>query len=161
MKASNGTEYGPVDSATIARWFSEGRVGQGYYIRVGEQGAWQPADIFHRSLNKSTPSSQAANPFAASSTYAPAVATGRVYPKSDQSVLVLAMGILAWVGGCPIFGIIAWVVGAQALGDINSGLADPNSRGVTQVGYYLGMANVILCVGCGALMLLFIALSAV
>ncbi len=101
-----------------------------------------------------------ANPYATPSNFTPGMASGRVYPKSDQSGLVLAMGILAWIGGCPIFGIIAWVVGGQALSDINAGQADPSSRGVVQVGYYLGMINVIICVACGGLLLLGIALSA-
>ncbi len=161
MKAANGTEYGPVDASTLARWFAEGRVGQDYMIRFGE-GLWQPAPAFQSIVSGPlTMSSSGHNPFAAHSAFTAGTTTARTYPKADQSGLVLAMGILSWVGFCPIFGIIAWVIGGQALNDINAGQADPNNRGIVQVGYYLGMANCILFVGCGAFMLLGIALSAV
>lgn len=162
MRASNGVEYGPVDEATLNRWFNEGRVGADYQIRIGSHGHWQPQAAFQSVV--STPLSMPAigvNPYAAQSTFTPGVATSRTYPKADQSGLVLAMGILAWIGGCPIFGIIAWVIGGQALADISAGQADPSSRGVVQVGYYLGMVNVILCIACIGLFFLSIVLSAV
>ncbi len=102
MKAGNGAQYGPVDNATLGRWFSEGRVGADYQIRIGEYGHWQPASAFESvatgSLNM--PSS-GVNPYAAGpSTFTPGVATTRNFPKADQGGLVLAMGILAWIGGC-------------------------------------------------------------
>lgn len=161
MKAGNGTEYGPVDGETLARWFAEGRVGPDYQIRIGPYGHWQPAAPFQAIVTgMSNAPETGANPYAVPSSFTPGVAQSRVYPKSDQSGLVLAMGILSWIGSCPIFGIIAWVVGGQALTDINSGQADPSSRGVVQVGYYLGMINVILWIACGGFMLLGIILSA-
>lgn len=161
MKAGNGAEYGPTDAATLSRWFCEGRVGADYKIRIGQHGHWQAAALFQSSLSGSTAMPETgANPYATPSNFSPGLAASRVYPKADQSGLVLAMGILAWIGACPIFGIIAWVVGGQALGDINAGLADPSSRGVIQVGYYLGMINVIICVACGGLFLLGLVLSA-
>jgi hypothetical protein len=57
------------------------------------------------------------------------------------------MGILSWIV-CPICGVIAWVMGGQALKDMQQGLVDPSNRGLVQVGYYLGMVNVILAVCC-------------
>ena len=162
MKASNGAEYGPADAATLNRWFNEGRVGADYMIRIGTHGHWQPKAAFQSVVSAPlTMPATGVNPYAAQSTFTPGVATSRTYPKADQSGLVLAMGILAWIGGCPIFGIIAWVIGAQALADIGSGQADPSSRGVVQVGYYLGMINVILCIACGGLFVLGIVLSAI
>lgn len=143
MKATNGLEYGPVDRATLGRWFAEGRVGAGYLIRNGEFGTWQPATDFQGPRVAGT-----TNPFAAYPTAIGRPQVLRQYPKADQSGLVLAMGILSWVGFCPIFGIVAWVVGSQALKDIQQGNADPTNRGLVQVGYYLGMISVILSICC-------------
>lgn len=162
MKAGNGAEYGPADAATLGRWFTEGRVGPDYQIRIGQFGHWQPAAAFQSMVTgQMTMPETGANPYATQSTnFAPGIATNRTYPKADQSGLVLAMGILSWVGGCAIFGVIAWVVGAQALADINAGRADPASRGVVQVGYYLGMVNVILCILCVGMFMLSLLVSA-
>ena len=106
MKASNGAEYGPADATTLNRWFNEGRVGAGYQIRIGASGHWQPAAAFQSVV--STPLVMPAigvNPYAAPSTFTPGVATARSYPKADQGGLVLAMGILSWIGFCPIFAL--------------------------------------------------------
>lgn len=72
------------------------------------------------------------------------------YAKSDPSGLVLTMGIVSWVcllvcapiGWIP--GLVAWISGKRGLADIQSGQADPSNANLVQVGYYLGMANVIL-----------------
>ncbi len=85
---------------------------------------------------------------------------GRSYPKSDQSGVVLALGILSWFT-CPICGIIAWVMGAQALKDIQMGLSDPTNRGLVQVGYYLGMVHVILFAVCMVGYVGFIAMAVI
>jgi hypothetical protein len=156
MRAANGQEYGPVDSATLGRWFAEGRVGPGYMIRAGESGVWQPASDFQTASVPNT-----TNPFAAYPTASGMPLQTRRYPKSDQSGLVLAMGILSWLGFCPIFGIVAWVVGGQALRDIQQGTADPTNRGLVQVGYYLGMISVILSICCVGFYALLFALMAI
>lgn len=154
MKTTNGHEYGPVDQATLTRWFSEGRVGPGYEIRAGEFGSWQPAHIFQpQAISGST------NPFAPYPSGG-SMAMGRQYPKTDQSGLILAMGILSWIV-CPVCGLIAWVMGSQALRDIQQGQADPTNRGLIQVGYYLGMVNVILAVCCVGFYVIMIALIAI
>jgi hypothetical protein len=158
MKTSNGQEYGPVDRGTLHRWFGEGRIGAGYEIRAGEFGTWQPAHMFQPS--GASPAATSTNPFAAYPTSGPAAPLGRQYPKADQSGLVLAMGILSWFV-CPICGVIAWVVGNQTLKDIQRGLVDPTNRGLVQVGYYLGMVNVILTIACFGFYVLFIALLAI
>lgn len=154
MKTTNGHEYGPVDRAMLGRWFAEGRVGAGYEIRAGDYGSWQPAHMFQTTIT-----SGSTNPFAPypSSGAAP---LARQYPKADQSGLILAMGILAWIV-CPICGVIAWVMGGQALRDIQQGLVDPTNRGLVQVGYYLGMVNVILAICCFGFYVLFFAMLAI
>ncbi len=141
MKATNGQEYGPVDRATLDRWFVEGRIGAGYQIRSSEFGDWQPATAFQQGLPSGNAASQPYRPVAASSTnYAQ-------WAKPDQSGLILGLGILSWFF-CPICGIVAWVMGSRALKDIQLGLADPSNRGIVQAGYYLGMVHMIVVVCC-------------
>ncbi|MFN3190972.1 MAG: hypothetical protein ACE361_10655 [Aureliella sp.] len=168
MQTGDGTEYGPVDRANLNRWYSEGRVGQGYQIRQGVDGPWQSAEIFRpeqpmtqqaaQSTLEAAPSGEhsssnpyqtQANPYnqTAGQPYVPAA---NRYPKSDPSGLVLTMGILAWasllicapIGWIP--GLVAWISGGRGLKDIQAGRADPTNLGLVQVGYYLGMVNVIL-----------------
>ena len=70
------------------------------------------------------------------------------YAKADSSGLVLTMGILSWVlmFACIgwVAGVVAWVMGRIAMKDIQEGKADPSNLTLVQVGYYLGMANVVL-----------------
>jgi len=159
MRSTEGAEYGPVDRVTLNRWFNEGRVGPGYMIRQSESEMWQGAESFKPSAPQAvipnTPTS--ANPYAAS-TVGPAAPTyGQMYPKPDQSGLVLAFGILSWFI-CPIFGIVAWIMGNSGLRDIRLGLVDPANKGLMQAGYYLGMVNVIIYMLCGGGYFVFIAL---
>lgn len=154
MQASDGAEYGPVDRSNLNRWFEEGRVGRDYQIRQGPFGPWQPAELFRP---------QAANPYSnptagstavpagGNSPYNPVSSTGAAYQKGDPSGLILTMGILAWIffflGCVPIAwvpGLIAWLKGGNALQEIRSGIADPTNTSLVQVGYYLGMINVIV-----------------
>lgn len=159
MRSTDGTDYGPVDRVTLNRWFNEGRVGPGYMIRQSETGNWQGAEAFKPSAPlagmPNMPSS--GNPYATASTVTNAPGYGQMYPKPDQSGLVLAFGILSWFL-CPIFGIVAWVMGNSGLRDIQLGLVDPANKGLMQAGYYLGMVNVLLYVLCGGGYFVFIAL---
>lgn len=147
MKAVDGPEYGPVDQPTLLRWFHEGRVGPGYQIRQSQYGNWQPADLFRPTFQTEPAYSEdtSANPYSPVDTSAGMYR----YPKPDQGVLILVMGILGFVC-CPIFGVVAWVMGHTALNDIQAGRVDPNSKGLVQAGYYIGIASVLLnllCVG--------------
>jgi phage FluMu protein Com len=156
MRSTEGSDYGPVDRVTLNRWFNEGRVGPGYMIRQSETGDWQVAESFKpRAIQAGMPSS--GNPYATATTGSVVPAYGQMYPKPDQSGLVLAFGILSWFI-CPIFGIVAWVMGSSGLRDIKLGLVDPANKGLMQAGYYLGMVNVILYVLCGGGYFVFIAM---
>lgn len=152
MRTVDGNEYGPVDEATLHRWFREGRVGPGYQIRQSEYGLWQPADIFRPSLHADTAgsASEGNNP------YSPLDAGSELYryPRPDQGVLILILGLLGFAC-CPIFGVAAWILGYTALNDIQAGRMDPSGRGLVQAGYYIGIASVILhvlCVGGSAIL---------
>lgn len=157
MQTADGQQYGPVDRASLQRWFSEGRVGPGYQVRLGEDGAWQSAEAFRPVASAAA----SGNPYAESPSQAPSAAQPfYTYPKSDQGGLILAMGLLAFFL-CPIFGIVAWVMGSNALKDIQAGRADPRSKGLVQVGYYLGIISVILNLICVGGYFVFIALAIV
>ncbi len=153
MRAANGAEYGPVDLNTLNRWFSEGRVGHNYMIRAGRDGAWQVAASFQPAVQ---PASNI-NPFASP---AAAPVPGH-YTKSDQSGIILALGILSWFGFCPIFGTVAWALGSQVLADMDQGVIDPTNRSFVQAGYYLGMINVVLWVCCIGLLFVGAAISTI
>jgi len=155
MRAVDGNEYGPVDQATLQRWFREGRVGPGYQIRISEFGNWQAAELFRPSLPHASASAGGnfasensgadANPY---SPVDPALGMYR-YPKADPGVKILILGILGFVC-CPVFGVAAWIMGHTALNDIAAGRVDPSSKGLVQAGYYIGIASVvinILCMG--------------
>jgi len=165
MRAIDGSIYGPTDRENLNRWFREGRVGAGYFIRQGESGLWEDAAIFRQpaanvaGLGGATAST---NPYAAQTGSANAPGTGlplHKYPKADRGVIVLVMGILSFAL-CFIFGIIAIVMGRSALNDINAGLANPNDRPMVQIGFWLGVASVILNILGIGLGILFVALSA-
>ena len=127
---------------------------------------WQPADLFKPIAqpvgipNPNIPSiPSSGNPYAAATTGPGAPTYRQMYPKPDQSALVLAFGILSWFS-CPIFGIIAWILGDSGLRDIRLGLVDPANKGLMQAGYYLGMVNVIIFMLCGGGYFVLIAVMA-
>jgi hypothetical protein len=68
-----------------------------------------------------------------------------MYPqKSGNGVLILILGILAWLAcGC-FTGLPAWIMGNNALRDIENGYSDPGEMGMVQAGRVLGMVNTIL-----------------
>lgn len=147
MRATDGAEYGPADRATLNRWFAEGRVGPGYMIRQHEPGNWQSAEAFRPQIDQPHTASSS-NPYTDQNPYRPAPTTpsgNYNYPKGDQGGVILAMGILGFMC-CPIFGVVAWIMGSSALNDIQAGRADPGSKGMVQVGYYLGIASVAIMV---------------
>ncbi len=161
MLAVDGSEYGPVDRATLDRWFMEGRVGPGYQLRQNKFANWQPANSFRSAAgaaghNPYTDQAQANNPYQTSN----AGAGSPHYPQGNQGGVVLVMGVLG-IFCCPIFSIVAWVMGHSALKSIDAGLADPNSRSLVQIGYYLGIAGVVLGMFCYGGQILIAALGVV
>ncbi len=145
MRTADGAEYGPVDRATLDRWFGEGRVGPGYMLRQSEHGNWQSAEVFRP---RSPHATSNRNPFADNPSQAPAASAGMYrYPKPDQGGLILAFGIIGFFV-CPLVAIAAWIMGHTALKDIAAGQADPQGKTMVQVGYYLGIASVAINILC-------------
>jgi len=163
MRSTEGVEYGPVDRETLDRWFREGRVGPGYMIRQSETGMWQSAEVakpFNTAMTGAMSGSvgTANNPYSAVAGTSANDVYRQMYPKPDQSGMVLAFGILSWFI-CPIFGIVAWIMGRNGLKDIAAGLTDPANKGLMQAGYYLGIVNVILYSLCFGGYIVFVALA--
>lgn len=163
LEAPGGAVYGPVDWRTLVAWKNQGRVGPGYRIRKGENGAWQVASS--TDLYATT-----ANPFAdtvPSTSYSPTAQYQYQYSQQDRSGLILALGILAWVltFTCGplgiILGVLAWIFGAQDLRAAREGRVDPRTLTSIQVGYYLGMIQVLLSVLCfgGYVLMIIIAIA--
>jgi hypothetical protein len=150
LEAPGGSVYGPVDWRTLIAWKNQGRIGPGYRIRKGENGPWQVAsstELFTSS----------ANPFADTIPAASSYATPQyqaAYSSKDRSGLILALGIISWVLmlACgplgTIAGIMAWIMGGQDLRAVREGRLNPQTISNIQVGYYLGMVQVILSVLC-------------
>lgn len=158
LEAPGGSVYGPVDWRTLVAWKNQGRVGPGFRIRKGENGAWQVASS--TDLYAST-----ANPFSDTvpgTSQNPIPQYNYPYSQQDRSGLILVLGILAWVLmlGCgpfgTIMGILAWVFGAQDLAAARQGRLDPRTLTTIQVGYYLGMIQVLVSVLCFGSYLLFV-----
>lgn len=169
LRTKDGAEYGPVDQAALGRWFQEGRIGIGCAIRSSRDNAWSDAAQFLPQLAQAkmqgTGFNSPVNPYAASvamptgqafqngpahanAPYQPTLGQS-VYTKSDKGVVVLIMGLCAW-GGCLFYGlgfvfaIVAVVMGSIGLSDIRAGLANPKDKTLVQLGFWLGLSNLLL-----------------
>jgi hypothetical protein len=70
-----------------------------------------------------------------------------VLKNPDRGGIVLALGILSWAIGCPIFGVLAWVMGTSDLQEMRTGAMESRGEGLTQAGRLIGMLHVLLVVG--------------
>jgi hypothetical protein len=61
-----------------------------------------------------------------------------------RGVLVLALGIMSWAIGCPVFGVMAWVMGSSDIRDMQRGTMDSRGLGLTQAGQVIGMIHALL-----------------
>lgn len=177
----DGIIYGPVDQPTLDRWIQEGRLNDSCRVRQGENGPWQPMMQW---LAAKMPTSQVAygggqTPLASAAVHSEAVnpfsdaarpqsinpyhATGQypypTYP-SDRSGVVLTMGILSWVLSCMYIGWIMAIIGIalaqQDFAAMRAGTLRPESRTMTQVGFWLCLVHLILCgIGIAFIILMF------
>jgi hypothetical protein len=61
------------------------------------------------------------------------------YVAPHRAPLVLVLGILGLLMGCPIFSAIAWIMGSQDIREMRAGRMDRSGEGATQAGMVLGM----------------------
>jgi hypothetical protein len=58
--------------------------------------------------------------------------------------MILTLGILGWVFGCPVFSAMAWVMGSSDLREMRAGRMDTGGTGLTQAGHILGLIYTVL-----------------
>ena len=136
LKTPEGHVYGPVPELELERWIREGRVTAECELRQDES-AWQTADKHYPQLAAPRQPQPVVTPQASYMRY-----------RSDhRGVLILVLGIIGWVSGCPVFSVMAWVMGSADLREMELGRMDPEGRAITQAGRILGMIYTLLWVG--------------
>jgi len=63
--------------------------------------------------------------------------------KPHRGPMILVFGILGFVC-CFLFGVTAWIMGGRDLQEMDSGIMDPEGRGLTKAGKICGMISAIL-----------------
>jgi hypothetical protein len=168
MRTPEGQAYGPVTDDELDRWVREGRLAGDCELATSDAGPWQPATVKFPSLARPqqvpapapapvpAPTFHAASPFAAGQAGQPAR-----YFIPHRGGLILVLGLLGFVVGCPIFSLMAWVMGSGDLREIRSGRMDPSGEQLTRAGQILGMVVAIPCIVLSALVLVVMVIAAV
>ena len=133
MRTPEGQTYGPVTRAELAEWISEGRVSSECLLSSDSQPTWVNADAIFPEL---------AAPPSKVSPVREAPATRYISP--HRGPLILALAIMSWALGCPIFGICAWVMGNADLREMQAGRMDASGTGLTQAGQVIGMIHALI-----------------
>jgi hypothetical protein len=149
LKTPEGLEYGPVARTVLDGWVAEGRVSDNCSLLCEQDGVWRGAAEVYAVLRpapvavpatqwyEARPTTESTNP----------TSTARQSPRvlnPDRGGIVLALGILSWAVGCPVFGILAWVMGNNDLSEMRQGSMDRRGQGMTEAGRLVGMLHVIL-----------------
>lgn len=148
LKTPEGLEYGPVSRSVLDGWVAEGRVSDDCQLVCEADGTWRGAEWVYPVLRPApvaatwTPSSER-NDFTVSDDSQP-VARRRYVMNPDRGGIILALGILSWAIGCPIFGVLAWVMGNSDLREMQEGRMDSRGRGLTDAGRLIGMLHALL-----------------
>jgi hypothetical protein len=134
------------------QWVSQGRVSDDCRLLRESEGLWQDAAAAYPVLRPKPRVAPAVKPafdnpvagtvYAAASPANPAAPARIVNP--HRGGLILALGILSWALGCPIFGIMAWVMGSNDLRDMQRGAMDAGGMSLTQAGQVIGMIHAFL-----------------
>jgi hypothetical protein len=148
LQTPEGQEYGPVSRSVLDTWVAEGRVSEDCRLLCEADGVWQPADIVYGALRPVLVGSVTPmwhnEPLAPGESLVespvPIGARGRVI-NPDRGGIVLALGIVSWATGCPIFGILAWVMGSGDLHEMRQGTMDRRGQGMTEAGRLIGMLH--------------------
>ncbi len=168
MRTPEGQTYGPVPRDELDRWVGQGRIATDCELGPSAAGPWEPATSMFPALVRLAPKPAdpppaftPPSPFGASSyAYSSAAATSQ-YVQPHRGGLILVLGLVGIVMGCPIFSLMAWVMGSGDLREMRSGRMDRNGEGLTQAGMILGMIPSILFIVGAALAMLFIIVVAV
>jgi uncharacterized membrane protein len=136
----DGKVYGPTDYATLVKWSTEGRLNMQCMVREADSSSWVALSSI---LGQGS-----ANPYAVQYSSNAATVNQSVPFQSDRSAIVLTLGIISWFLCCfgPICAIIAIILGYLDLYSPNAANMSPNAKTMTQVGFYLAIANVVVSV---------------
>ncbi len=174
LKTPEGQIYGPVSKQELDKWVSDGRVTANCFVAPDESN-WGRADHVYPVLQDvpvatrssvgavangdgitgagtlptaTTPQAGAALPGGSSRQHAGATAgpTRYRYAAPHRGGLILALAVISWVVGCPIFGLFAWTMGSADLREMRLGRMDPSGMGLTQAGQIIGMIHSILVI---------------
>lgn len=170
LKTPEGSVYGPTAWEQLCAWVEQGRVTADCQLAPGEGRDWQPADaVFSELLPRPAipiPTAAAVEPVDSASApptelsapQRPTPIRQVVLPPADDVIpfcrhhrggLILILGAIGLVMGCPVFSLTAWVMGSDDLRAIDAGEMDPAGRDYTLIGQRLGMAiSLAWIVGC-------------
>ncbi len=157
LKTPEGQIYGPVSKQELDQWVTDGRVTADCYVAPDES-TWNRAEAVYPVL-KPTPVAVRTSPLAGSAAAGFGGAAGNPrgqaaagggqtryrYTAAHRGGLILALGVVSWVVGCPVFGLFAWTMGSADLREMRLGRMDPSGMGLTQAGQIIGMIHAILC----------------
>jgi hypothetical protein len=167
MRTPEGQTYGPVTREELDRWVAQGRVAVDCQLAQSPAGPWEPAPAIFPALMLQVPKPvapaptfQPPSPFAGNRHAAAVGATGQ-YVQPHRGGLILVLGLVGIIMGCPIFSLMAWVMGSGDLREMRSGRMDRSGEGLTQAGQILGMIPSILFIFGAALFMLIIIVAAV
>ena len=180
MRTKEGPVYGPVSWPQIESWVAEGRIASDCDLAERESGPWRSATEFFPALATGTPrpaqpptlhawtpkeafvaDNRRGDEPAGRATNRPSSAapstTGFVTP--HRGGLILVLGLVGLLVGCPIFSLMAWVMGSSDLREMRSGRMDRSGEGLTQAGQLLGMiVSLFWIAGCvGFLLIILLA----
>jgi hypothetical protein len=165
MRTPEGQTYGPVTQEELDRWVREGRLAADCQLATDPAGPWQPATDRFPTLKPPTPFQPApiqpppAPVFQAPSPFSVGSNPARLFLVPHRGGLILVLGLLGFVVGCPIFSLMAWVMGSGDLREIQSGRMDPSGESLTRAGQILGMLLSIPWI-LGAVIVLFVIVAA-
>lgn len=135
MRTPEGHTYGPVSREDLNAWVAEGRVSSDCMLASELNANWVNADSIFPELSEVRTQSPAT----------PSHPAER-FVDGHRGGLILALGILSWAVGCPIFGICAWVMGSADLREMRAGRMDANGTGMTQAGQIIGMLHAMMTI---------------
>jgi hypothetical protein len=158
MRTPERQVYGPVSRPELERWLAEGRISAECELRTREDAPWRRADEYFGILSpRPEPQRQTSgqNPFAERGPDQPMRATAQGaavggasaaarYQVPHRGGLILVLGILSWVFGCPVLSVMAWMMGNSDLREMRAGRMDSSGMGLTQAGHILGMIHALL-----------------
>ena len=161
VRTPEGAAYGPIGWSEVLGWVAEGRIAADCELAESGQGPWQPAASFlpgllptpvdpaaslptntmhsgsgaHPWQKASSEAAAAGNLMTTATTATPAAS----YVAPHRAALILVLGLLGFVVGCPVFSVIAWVLGSRDLREMRSGRMDRSGEGPTLAGMVLGI----------------------